>query len=62
LLVDEDRKPDRVDVSQQQVADPLWVVVDDEQRGRAGCLQPVGVPSHLHEVRPADQSAGVPQK
>ena len=61
VAVDEDRER-HLEAGEHRVAHELGVVVDDEQRGRSGSFEPFAAVEHLHEVRTADQSAGVAEE
>jgi hypothetical protein len=45
----------------QRAAQPIRLVEGDEDGGAEG-VEPLPVVEHLHEVRAADQSAGVAEK
>jgi hypothetical protein len=51
----------QVELAQQRAAQPLGRVEGDEQR-RTELIDPPPVMEHLHEVRTADQSAGVAEE
>ena len=59
--VDEDRKQN-VEVPEHALPDVYGVVVHDEHDRGAQGLDLIALSEHLHEVRTADQSAGMPKK
>ena len=61
LPVDENRVR-HVETVEEPATENRRVVVDDEQSRRAETIQFGLLAQHLHEVRTADQSAGVPEE
>jgi hypothetical protein len=60
VAVDEDRVGN-VESAQQRTLEPLPLVEGDKEHAAEG-VDPLAVVEHLHEVRAADQSAGVPKE